>query len=489
MRSGEGSIGGQPGFIWVAWLLLLAACGGGGGGDGSSTADPTITSLSSTQRSPGQALTVTGSGFDPSAQVFVRLFDSQGFDVEVQVADPTATKLVVGVPPYFNVATSQFGASPFALSVEVVQRRDGTTTRSNTVQGVQIAALPEVTGTTGTVTLQWADRMIQENQEATRRLDAMSALFPQAASQAELRTALTQQLADLTTLRGEVANVAAGGVAVPIGQIGGNPVQLDVAALALIDRFVSVTVEEVRSASGNAALTSSLQSTPFRFKPGAPLAGAQLISNFQLNPADIDLDELFAPVRENIRRNRDIMTRVGAGMMATGGLIALVPGGQVHGLALAGLGALTWSVGLHAHTGILLALDIGTTEALSGQTGYNNVIQDMREYITEVGARGLSNVVGNMNETVGTFSRLRTVLAGLVDLSEGYVESTRQSFESGAIPAAGASGLPADQSCCVIHGGCPGETGTQCALNCCCCGAGEACNPTNPTGGCVFVGF
>jgi hypothetical protein len=182
------------------------------------------------------------------------------------------------------------------------------------------------------------------------------------------------------------------------------------------------------------------------------------------------------------------MSRVGQGLVATGGVIALIPGGQTPGLALAGLGALTWFVGVHANTGILLSLDIGSAGTLEGINSFQNTTEDMLDYFTDVFESGRDYFFGTLNDDVGTIQDLWGVGTELRNLAETFVVNTQQDFQNGTIPADGATTLPPQQSCCVVHGGCPGETGSQCALNCCCCGPGFACDPLNTTNGCVFVG-
>lgn len=41
------------------------------------------------------------------------------------------------------------------------------------------------------------------------------------------------------------------------------------------------------------------------------------------------------------------------------------------------------------------------------------------------------------------------------------------------------------QSCCVVTGGCPGETATACAETCCCCPYGQVCDRDNFWNGCI----
>src|SRR5436309_5980874 len=167
--------------------------------------------------------------------------------------------------------------------------------------------------------------MIQETQEAIRRLDAMRQLFPQATSHASLRNTLSTELTALTGIRNDVARIIGGGTsAVTFGRIAGNPVQLDMAALSLIDRFFTAQLQAVPtpvSASVKAAL-----SVPFQIQPSSKSTKPLAIAAFATDPIATSFDELFANIREGIRGNRDAMTRVGGDPMAGGGLDALIPG-------------------------------------------------------------------------------------------------------------------------------------------------------------------
>jgi hypothetical protein len=447
----------------------------------------TLSALSHTSRNPGQRLSLTASGFATTAQIFVRFFDGTGFDAKVLAAVESATTIRAGVPPYFSVGTGQFTASPAPVSVQVLQGANGSGGTSNTLGGLTINALPATAVSAGTRAAQWFDRTIQETEEAIRRLDSIAALFPNATSHATLRNQLASQLTLLNTMRSELTAIQGGGT-VGFGEIADNAVQLDAAALALIDRFMEALLQEILAEAAASQAEAAALSMPFQLKPGAELSVSASLSTLETDPILAGFDEMFAAIREGVARNRDVFSSVGQAMIATGGLIALTPGGQVPGVALAGLGALTWFVGVHANTAILLSLDVGTTETLTGETGYDQVTQDITAYITNVATNGASYAAGVMNEAVGTFLNFVTLGNELRSLTTTYIQATTDDFDAGRIPEDGASDLPEDQSCCVIHGGCPGETGSSCAINCCCCGFQFACDKVNPVNGCIFVG-
>jgi hypothetical protein len=265
-------------------------------------------------------------------------------------------------------------------------------------------------------------------------------------------------------------------------------VPLDSATITLVDQLVRAQLRGFPQGPTAATERAPEMCSPYRFKSGVPRAVSEASVRTEADDF-LEFDELFANVRERVRENRELMSRFGGAMMAVGGLIALTPAGQGIGLGLTALGAMTWFVGVHANTGILLALDVGTAETLGGADAYANALQDMREYLAEVFANGAGFVAGTLDDTLGTLLDLTTVGSELDGAARTYIESTRSDFEAGRIPEDGATGLPPQQSCCVIHGGCPGETGSACAPNCCCCGPGEICNRSNTTLGCITVGF
>jgi hypothetical protein len=48
---------------------------------------------------------LTGTGFNPTAAISVRFFDTNGFYVKVPVVDATSTQLIVPAPVYLTPGT------------------------------------------------------------------------------------------------------------------------------------------------------------------------------------------------------------------------------------------------------------------------------------------------------------------------------------------------------------------------------------------------
>jgi hypothetical protein len=104
-----------------------------------------INSLSQNSVAPFGQLTITGAGFNSSANAAISvLLTSQTGNppVAVPVFSPTSTTLQIIVPPLFNVALGTFGAD--TVDVQVIQW-DGTSLyTSNVMTGLQVGTLPSV---------------------------------------------------------------------------------------------------------------------------------------------------------------------------------------------------------------------------------------------------------------------------------------------------------------------------------------------------------
>ena len=103
-------------------LAALAGCDGlgDGSGGGNGQTQIQIDSLSANSALPLSLLTITGSGFDPAADLFVRFVDEQGFTVDVPVLDATSRSVTVSAPPVIDLTTGELSLG--TVSVQVVQK-------------------------------------------------------------------------------------------------------------------------------------------------------------------------------------------------------------------------------------------------------------------------------------------------------------------------------------------------------------------------------
>ncbi|MCH7518695.1 MAG: hypothetical protein IH964_06665 [Candidatus Dadabacteria bacterium] len=143
-------------LLYVALAFMtIGGCGGGssgggvdGGGDGQQLQ---INSLSTTSASPGSLLKITGSGFDPNAELIISFFDGEDFIVDMLVIEAITTAVTSSVPPFFNPTTGEFATR--TVDVQVVQKSGATTRTSNVITGFQIQVPPTSPLPLGTLTL------------------------------------------------------------------------------------------------------------------------------------------------------------------------------------------------------------------------------------------------------------------------------------------------------------------------------------------------
>jgi hypothetical protein len=214
-----------------------------------------IKSLSASSGQPGSLLTITGSGFDPNAQLSVRFTDSSNNSLAVPVLDAQPWQLTVAVPPFINLATGTSGSA--AVQLQLVQQSNGQTVTSTGTTSFQIVDLPQ----TGAAAGAWATALVNHAQTALQA--AVGNLQKGAATyHADVSSLLTQvqtQEQKLTTLSQELAGVLSGQTAkVSLGAEGNVALTLDSSSLGLIDRYLAAAF----GSSGAAAPLGPRQMLP-----------------------------------------------------------------------------------------------------------------------------------------------------------------------------------------------------------------------------------
>jgi len=147
-----------------------------------------ISSLSETTVDPLTALTITGSGFNPSASAAISVLltsESGNPPVVVPVFTPTATTIQIVIPPLFSVASGTFAGD--IVDVQVIQSSGNVLFTSNVIQGLQVSALPAVPSgvATGAITLAFLEgslnvsSSLQSDATTNSSLDALAANLPQ----------------------------------------------------------------------------------------------------------------------------------------------------------------------------------------------------------------------------------------------------------------------------------------------------------------------
>lgn len=506
------------------------------------TTSPQITTLSAPSAAPAQLVTVTGSGFDTTAQLSVRFSDAQGRSVDVPVVASSATSLTVSVPPFVNPTSGQIG--PGTVNVQVIQRIGGTTLNSNTIPGFQIQDLATPVAPAGTVTLSFL--RAARNQALALQSEGLSTT---------LNAALSTQITNLDNLIAQVQSVRGTSSTFSLGSIRGIPVTIGASNLLDTDRMIIGMLSALGTASAG---TPALSSADMLLAQQAAEACMQAAGQAAGQAATTGDPQMGALIREFIVAPR--ITTQCANPQAINTAYLIVGGAGAVGLgilALVGAPALALALPTAALLYITVvggAGEIAVGGAL-GQTtaGARELVQQGVERLDGVLRDMLTNQV--LPETVGT---LVGIFTGTRDLIQGFtqtvlppppacsfsISSTGQSFTgtsgTGSVSVTASTGCSwtagsnagfisitsgssgsgngtvtfsvqantsssrngsmtiaghaftvtqaasnIQSNCCIINNGCPGETGTSCPTNCCCCPVGQRCCPDFTLGCCA----
>jgi hypothetical protein len=243
-------------WIWmgiaVVAVLTSLSCGGGGGGDTSTTTPATtptqpetvqINSMDSTNVEPLARLTITGTGFNLAATITVS-FSHDDISLNVPVLEATTTSVTVVVPPYIDKSTGDFDTG--TVSVQVTQNSASGSATSNTLSGLQIAALPALTLSPGEITANVAAFMELSLTDTINRVAELDSFPGSQNDTTNLRTQLEALRLQYSQLKDKVRNAIANpDQAETIGTINGVSITLDQESLTAADQLMAAMINEV----------------------------------------------------------------------------------------------------------------------------------------------------------------------------------------------------------------------------------------------------
>jgi hypothetical protein len=207
---------------------------------------------------PLAALNIAGTGFNPSADLKVRFIIDDNFSFEVPVLEATSTSIIVAVPPYLDPTSGQFGSG--TVSVQVVQNTSGNTIVSNTFDGLQIAALPDLTFSPGEVTGNVAAFLELSLTDTIDRLAELETLPRSQISTQDLRDQLEALKLEYGQLKDKVQKAVLNpDQADMIGTINGISLSLDQQSLETADKLM-IAVINATLAQLQATAAASVQS-------------------------------------------------------------------------------------------------------------------------------------------------------------------------------------------------------------------------------------
>ena len=194
---------------------------------GGGTSCVTISSLSTSSAVPLSLLTITGSGFNPAAELAVRFFDdAQGYSLSIPVVAASSTTITVSVPP-FTLSPGTFSSG--TVNVQVIQ----SSSVSNTIGNFEIQNLPTSLADPGTVTLSFlkanvAVGWLLQNEIQGTSLDTTA-----------LNDSLSNQISNMETVASNVQALMQDPYQTfTIGEIEGTPITIDQNDLQSSDRMI-----------------------------------------------------------------------------------------------------------------------------------------------------------------------------------------------------------------------------------------------------------
>jgi hypothetical protein len=196
---------------------------------------PVLSAFSPASAAPAALLTLSGTGFDPTAKLSVTLSDNAGYTVTLPLAAATATNLKLPVPAYYNAATGTFGAG--TLSMTLTQTSANASVESNILTGFAVQPLPVAPGTPGTSTL----ALIQANLSEAQKLQ--TSIHGTAQDTPAVNAALAQQVINLQNLVMNVQNVVLAGTSFTLGVIGGTNITVSSSNISQVDSFILATLQ------------------------------------------------------------------------------------------------------------------------------------------------------------------------------------------------------------------------------------------------------
>lgn len=233
--------------LLVTLGLLVVGCGGGGGGGGSDSGgegeDTTlrVTALSAASSVPFGLITVTGQGFDVTAETYVQFADASGsYAVSVPAVGLTSSAVTASVPPYFD-SNGSLGSE--TVSICVVQAAGGKQLQSAPWDEFQILELPETGLPPGTVTLDFSRAL------ASFAEDLETQITGTALGTAGVQTGLARLRQAYADLALQVQAVMEGSAqSLALGALGSSSLAIGLPQLADADRMLVAIVGQTGDA-------------------------------------------------------------------------------------------------------------------------------------------------------------------------------------------------------------------------------------------------
>src|SRR5260221_2692108 len=128
--------------LFVGALAIFVGCStsdtpaGGPGTDGGGIGEAHIDSISTMSAAPMSLVTLSGTGFDPNAALWVRFVDTHGYELSVPAVRISPTRVTAAVPPYLDVGSGAISHAPVDLDVRADPSQP--VRASNTLHGLEI---------------------------------------------------------------------------------------------------------------------------------------------------------------------------------------------------------------------------------------------------------------------------------------------------------------------------------------------------------------
>jgi hypothetical protein len=203
---------------------------------------PTLTSFSPATAAPASTLTLTGTGFNPAAEITVIFSNSNGnYNISVPPSSVTSSTVNVTVPPFVNSFSNNFSSG--TVNVTLTQKANGVSLNTNTLSGFNIGTLPSPTSQAGNGTLALMSASLQEAQ----RLETT----PQVQANAQTLAAVQIQVQNLQTLVTSVQNVLQKGQSFDLGVVGGVDLTVTASNILDVDQLILATLQSLSGTTGS----------------------------------------------------------------------------------------------------------------------------------------------------------------------------------------------------------------------------------------------
>jgi hypothetical protein len=234
---------------------------------------PTLSTFSPAALAPAGVLTLTGSNFDPTANLALTLFDNTGYSVSVPLTSVTATGATAVVPPYFNVGTGAFGSG--TVNLKVTQAAAGVSVDTNTLSGFTIQQLPAAKNAgQGTFAL------IQATLQQAQALQAST--VGTVLDSPQLEAAIESEVQDIQQLVTNIQSVVQDGASFSLGAVGGVDITVNASNISDVDNLILATLQSLAAQTTGSAATVT-EKTAEASGPGCMSAEASAFAQAMLS--------------------------------------------------------------------------------------------------------------------------------------------------------------------------------------------------------------